>query len=219
MVAIREVQPNAAQRHPRRTRQARWSSVNRSGPLCPELLMRHTIQHRSTATAPDSRQPARPPAHRARWDDGQTPSGAASSGRRGRRARCVPDRRSACGYSRSLMVRPSRSPQVAESPGGRQAAPQTSQADSAGSIPVTRSSLKAQVRRFAARPGLASRGHQIPSGPLARGDQHAARTVLIVASPRLHPLTRGLAPARTMDQSSTVSGPAAAVLGSTLCRP
>ena len=41
------------------------------------------VQHGSTATSPDSRQPARPPAHQASWDDGQTSRGAASSGRRG----------------------------------------------------------------------------------------------------------------------------------------
>jgi hypothetical protein len=38
------------------------------------------------------------------------------------RARCVPDRRSLCGWSRSLTVRPPISPQEAESPGGRRAA-------------------------------------------------------------------------------------------------
>jgi hypothetical protein len=43
------------------------------------------VQHGSTATPPDSPELARTPAHRDSWDDGQTPSGAASSGRRGRR--------------------------------------------------------------------------------------------------------------------------------------
>src|SRR5437763_8043842 len=37
----------------------------------------------STATAPDSREPARSPAHEASWGNRETPSGAASSGRRG----------------------------------------------------------------------------------------------------------------------------------------
>ncbi len=60
-----------------------------------------------------------------------------------------------------------------------------SQADSAGSIPVTRSSVRAQVRGLSARPGLIGRGHQIPSGPLASRDQHANRTVLIVPASRL----------------------------------
>jgi hypothetical protein len=39
---------------------------------------------RRYSNAPDNRQLARPPAHLASWDDGQTPSGAASSGRSGR---------------------------------------------------------------------------------------------------------------------------------------
>jgi hypothetical protein len=42
------------------------------------------VQQSSTATAPN-RQPARSPAHRPSCDNGETPSGAASSGRRGRR--------------------------------------------------------------------------------------------------------------------------------------
>src|SRR6266536_794546 len=46
------------------------------------------------------------------------------------RARCVPDRMSTRGQPRSLADRQSRSLQVAESAGGRRAAPQTSQADS-----------------------------------------------------------------------------------------
>jgi hypothetical protein len=50
-------------------------------------------QQQSTATSPDNRQPARPSAHRTSRDDGQTPSGAASSGRRGRRASCRGDQR------------------------------------------------------------------------------------------------------------------------------
>jgi hypothetical protein len=41
------------------------------------------IQQQRTATSPDNHQPARPPAHGVSWDDGQTPSGAASSGRKG----------------------------------------------------------------------------------------------------------------------------------------
>ena len=79
------LQFNAVRRHTRRTDRARWSSLNRSEPLCPELLMRHTVQRESTAAPPYSRQRPRPAAHSASWDDGQTPSGAASSGRRGRR--------------------------------------------------------------------------------------------------------------------------------------
>ncbi len=59
------------------------------------------VQQQRTATSPGNRQPARPPAHRVSWDDGQTPSSAASSGRRGR-ARCVPDQPVSTGYSRSL---------------------------------------------------------------------------------------------------------------------
>ncbi len=50
--------------------------VDRSGRPRPELLIRHTVRRESTATSPHSRQRARPPAHRASWDDGQTPSGA-----------------------------------------------------------------------------------------------------------------------------------------------
>jgi hypothetical protein len=57
-----------------------------------------------------------------------------------------------------------------------------SQANSAGSIPVTRSSLKVQVRGFAVSPCLASRGHQIPFGPLASGDQGAGRSAFVVAA-------------------------------------
>jgi hypothetical protein len=55
---------------------------------------------------------------------------ACSSGRRSRRTRYVPDRRSARGQPRSLTVRRSSPPQVTESPGDREPAPQTSQADS-----------------------------------------------------------------------------------------
>ena len=44
-------------------------------------------------------------------------------------------------------------PQVSRSAGSRAAAPQTSQADSAGSIPVTRSTTKAQVRTRVREPG------------------------------------------------------------------
>jgi len=93
------------------------------------------VQHGSTATSASSRQQGRPTPHRANWDDSQTPSGAASSKRRGRHARCVPDRKSARGQSQSLAVKPARFPQATESPGRRRAAPQTSQADSTGSSP------------------------------------------------------------------------------------
>ena len=72
----------------------------------PELLTRQTVQRGSTATSPRNSQQRRPPAHSASWDDGQTPSGAASSGRRGRRARCVPDRPVNAGNSRSLPDSP-----------------------------------------------------------------------------------------------------------------
>ena len=54
-----------------RTRQGRWSRLNRSEPPRPELLMRHTVQRGRTATPPDNRQLARPQAHRVSWDDGQ----------------------------------------------------------------------------------------------------------------------------------------------------
>ena len=74
---------NAVRRRTPRTNQERWSRLNRSEQLRPELLTRHTVQRGSTATPPDNRQLARPPTHRASWDDSQTPSGAASSGRRG----------------------------------------------------------------------------------------------------------------------------------------
>jgi hypothetical protein len=49
---------------------------------------------------------------------------------RAQRARCVPDRRSTRGSSRSPRDKPPRSPQVTESAGGSAAAPQISQADS-----------------------------------------------------------------------------------------
>ena len=42
------------------------------------------VQQTSTATSPDSHEPSQPPSPRSSWGDGQTPSGAASSGRRGR---------------------------------------------------------------------------------------------------------------------------------------
>ncbi len=77
------------------------------------------VQHGSTATSPDSRQPARPPAHQASWDDGQTSRGAASSGRRGlplarrgqnRRAISGPLSPVKSGHSRALAdTRPRRS--------------------------------------------------------------------------------------------------------------
>jgi hypothetical protein len=64
-----------------------------------------------------------------------------------------------------------------------------SQADSAGSIPVTRSTLKTQARSLIVSPGLTGRGSsdtvRAVSGPLASGDQHVGRTVLVVAAPRL----------------------------------
>jgi hypothetical protein len=69
---------------PGTTGQRRWSGLNLSGRPRPELLMWRTVQHGSTATSPDSHKPGRPSAHRASWDDGQTPSDASSSGRRGR---------------------------------------------------------------------------------------------------------------------------------------
>ena len=61
------------------------------------------------------------------------------------RARYVPDRRSHRGQPRSLTDSRTVDPQVSRSAGSRAAAPQTSQADSASSIHVTRSILKAQV--------------------------------------------------------------------------
>ena len=63
------------------------------------------------------------------------------------RARCVPEQRSQGGQSRSLAVSAPADPQVGRSAGDGDTAPQTSQADSAGSIPVTRSWAYAQVRR------------------------------------------------------------------------
>ena len=60
------------------------------------------------------------------------------------RARYVPDWRSHLGQPRSLTDSRTLDPQVSRSAGSRAAAPQTSQADSAGSIPVTRSTPKAQ---------------------------------------------------------------------------
>jgi hypothetical protein len=68
---------------PQRSGQGRWSSMNRSGWPRSELLMRHTVQHGSTATSPHSSQQRRPAAHSASCDDSQTSSGAASSGSRG----------------------------------------------------------------------------------------------------------------------------------------
>jgi len=118
---------------------------------------------------PPSRRRARPLTQRATCDDEQTPRGVASSGRRAR-ARCVPDGRSPHGYSRSLTVGGSKSPQVEESPGGSQVAPQTSQADSAGSILVTRSSVKSQVSgsRWSLAPGLWNADDPAPSPGLPR---------------------------------------------------
>ena len=47
------LQFSAVRRRTRRTGQARWSSLNRSGPLRPELLMRHTVRRGRAATPPD----------------------------------------------------------------------------------------------------------------------------------------------------------------------
>jgi hypothetical protein len=73
------------------------------------------------------------------------------------RARCVPDGRSTRGYSRSPAGRRSRSPHVAESPGSRQAAPQTSQADgpatSPAPVPHLPGASPASDRAFGWRPG------------------------------------------------------------------
>ena len=71
------------------------------------------------------------------------------------RARYVPERRSHRGQSRSLTVSVSADPQVSQSAGDGATAPQTSQADSAGSIPVTRSDVNAQVSRYAGHGSLA----------------------------------------------------------------
>ncbi len=71
----------------------------------------------------------------------ETPSAARGHGR----ARYVPGRRSHRGQSRSLRGSVSADPQVSQCAGSGNAAPQTSHADSAGSIPVTRSTTKAQV--------------------------------------------------------------------------
>ncbi len=64
------------------------------------------VQQQNTATSPDSNERELPPTPSMSWDSGQTPSGAASSGRRGRRARCVPDRPVNAGYLRSLLDSP-----------------------------------------------------------------------------------------------------------------
>jgi hypothetical protein len=61
-----------------------------------------------------------------------------------RRARCVPDRVNPDGDSRSLVVRRAKMPQISVSAGRPWIVDETSQADSAGSIPVTRSTPKAQ---------------------------------------------------------------------------
>src|SRR5260370_17576560 len=58
-------------------------------------------------------------------------------------------------------------PQVTESAGGRRTTPQTSQADSAGSIPVTRSHVKAQVGGNVSNLGLVFGGPVRAAGPLA----------------------------------------------------
>jgi len=57
-----------------------------------------------------------------------------------------------------------------------------SQADSAGSIPVTRSMVKPPVRALLPRPGPASHGPSVPSGPLARWDQRTSRAVLVIVA-------------------------------------
>ena len=57
----------------------------------------------------------------------------------------MPDPTNNNGQSRSLAGSAPTSPQVSESAGGGRAAPQTSQADSADSIPVTRSTTKPQL--------------------------------------------------------------------------
>jgi hypothetical protein len=101
----------------------------------------------------------------------------------------VPERRSHRGHSGSLTGNASAQPQVSQFAGDGDAAPQTSQADSAGSIPVTRSKEKAQVGRLFLSLTLAWRGSSSTvrtiSGTLASGDQYASRTVVIVAAPRL----------------------------------
>ena len=108
--------------------------------------------------------------------------------RRSCRARCVPDGRSPRAKSRSLTVRPSRFAQVAESAGGRQAAPQTSHrtASDAGQRvgrppcgPRTAARSRHAVRgRVAAAPGpvraaawslAARRWAFAPAGQLYRG--------------------------------------------------
>jgi hypothetical protein len=66
------------------------------------------------------------------------PTDAANS-RREARARCVPDRRSIYGDLRSLMDTRQTEPQISDSAGSRSTAAETSQADSASSILVTRS--------------------------------------------------------------------------------
>jgi hypothetical protein len=52
---------------------------------CGQVIITGAVQQRSTATCSRSRQPQRTPAPAASWDGSQTRSGAASSGRRGRR--------------------------------------------------------------------------------------------------------------------------------------
>ena len=71
----------------------------------------------------------------------------------GRRAISGPLTPVTSGLTRSLADTPSRRSGHVTGPDGT-----ASQADSAGSIPVTRSTLKVQVRGLAVRPGLTSRG-------------------------------------------------------------
>ena len=62
-----------------------WAdSVGRAWTWQPPRGEAGAVQQACTATPPDSCLPARPPRHQASWNNGQTPSGAASSGQRGR---------------------------------------------------------------------------------------------------------------------------------------
>jgi hypothetical protein len=63
------------------------------------------VQQESTATSPHSHQPRQSSTYSVSWDDSQTPSGAASSGRRGRRFKSGhPDRKTA-GHGRPEICR------------------------------------------------------------------------------------------------------------------
>src|SRR5262249_6605917 len=101
-----------------------------------------------------------------------------------RLARYVPDRVSPSGDSRSLAARRAKMPQISVSAHRPRIADETSQADSAGSIPVTRSHVKAQVGE-----GFSSLGLERFSGfaaprainvPLACGVQCAGQTGLAI---------------------------------------